>query len=288
MLPTMTDSDSNHDRHAGNEHAWVSLTTDYGLRDGFVAACRGVIATIAPHATAIDISHDVPPQDVRAGAAIVAQTAPYLPTAVHLVVVDPGVGTTRRGLVVVAEHGLLVGPDNGVLLPPARALGGIRHAIELSDPSWWLPGVTRTFHGRDVFAPVTAQLATGTPPSRMGRHLPTPDLVEPPTAISTMHEHQLRTEVVLVDRFGNLQLATPAGQLPWHDPPHLHLRTRDTDRWLTWATTFADVAHGQPLALVDSAGWLALAVNGGSAAHHLDLEPGDIVDLEPDQRPHPT
>ncbi len=277
----MRDRDSDDGDTHGNQYPWVSLTTDYGLRDGFVAACRGVIAGIAPHATAIDISHDVPPQDVRAGAAIVAQTAPYLPNAVHLVVVDPGVGTARRGLVISAERGLLVGPDNGVLLPPARALGGIRDAFELSDPSWWLPGTSRTFHGRDVFAPVTARLATGTPPSRMGRHLPIPDLVEPPTAISTVHEHRLRAEVVLIDHFGNLQLATPADQLPWHQPPHLHLRARGTDRLLPWANTFADVADGQPLALIDSAGRLALAVNGGSAAAHLDLDRGDIIELDP-------
>ena len=111
---------------------WVSFTTDYGTDDGFVAACEGVIARVAPPVRVLHVSHTVPAQDVRRGAALLAQTAPYLPPAVHLAVVDPGVGTERRGAVLVAAEGVLVGPDNGLLVPAAEALGGVREAYELT------------------------------------------------------------------------------------------------------------------------------------------------------------
>ena len=104
---------------------WISMTTDYGVDDGFVGVCKGVIARLAPQVRTIDITHNVPPQDVRRGAAVLAQTAPYLPPAVHLAVVDPGVGTARRGLAIIAGGGVLVGPDNGLLAPAADALGEI-------------------------------------------------------------------------------------------------------------------------------------------------------------------
>ena len=115
-------------------YGWVSFTTDYGTADGFVAAVKGVIAGIAPDARVLDVTHQVPPQDVRRGAAVLAQTAPWLPPAVHLAVVDPGVGTDRRGVAVVAGRSVLVGPDNGLLLPAASALGGVRAAYELAAP----------------------------------------------------------------------------------------------------------------------------------------------------------
>ena len=118
---------------------WISFTTDYGLDDGFVAACVGVIARIAPAARVLHVSHAVPPQNVRQGAAVLADTVPYLPSGVHLAVVDPGVGTSRRPIVIETGDGLLVGPDNGLLMPAADQLGGIRAAYELSEPDYRLP-----------------------------------------------------------------------------------------------------------------------------------------------------
>ncbi|MEV1147882.1 SAM-dependent chlorinase/fluorinase, partial [Micromonospora sp. NPDC049799] len=142
---------------------WISLTTDYGLADGFVAACHGMIARLAPTARVIDVTHLVPAADVRRGATVLAQTVPYLPAGVHVAVVDPGVGTERRGVVLDTPDGLLVGPDNGLLLDAAAALGGIRVAAELANAEWFAPRVSATFHGRDVFAPVAARLALGAP-----------------------------------------------------------------------------------------------------------------------------
>ena len=142
-------------------YGWISLTTDYGTFDGFVAACHGAIARIAPEVRVIDVTHHVPPADVARGAAVLAQTAPYLPESVHCAVVDPGVGTSRRGIAIGTPNGVLVGPDNGLLIRAAEALGGIDSVVELANKDWFLGDISRTFHGRDVFAPAAARIATG-------------------------------------------------------------------------------------------------------------------------------
>src|SRR6266545_825126 len=142
-------------------YGWISLTTDYGTFDGFVAACHGAIARIAPDVRVIDVTHHVPPADVPRGAAVLAQTAPHLPLSVHCAVVDPGVGTARRGIAIETPNGALVGPDNGLLVWAAEALGGIDEVVELANKDWFLGDVSRTFHGRDIFAPAAARIASG-------------------------------------------------------------------------------------------------------------------------------
>ncbi|MBO0870042.1 MAG: SAM-dependent chlorinase/fluorinase, partial [Micromonosporaceae bacterium] len=137
-------------------YGWVSFTTDYGLRDGFVAAMHGVLARQAPWVRVIDITHQVNPGDVAGGAAVLAQTVRHLPAAVHVAVVDPGVGTARRAIAVQTPGGVLVGPDNGLLPGAARELGGVTAVVHLTNPAWHAPAVSPTFHGRDIFAPVAA------------------------------------------------------------------------------------------------------------------------------------
>jgi S-adenosyl-L-methionine hydrolase (adenosine-forming) len=190
---------------------WVSFTTDYGTADGFVAACKGVLGRLAPDVRVIDVTHQVPAQDVRRGAAVLAQTAPWLPPAVHLAVVDPGVGTQRRGIAVVTGHGILVGPDNGLLPPAADALGGSTAAYELADPAFHLPRVSTTFHGRDVFAPVAARLCLGLDPAALGP--PVDELVRLPVPAVHIGPGRLGAEVLTVDVFGNVQLAAGAADL---------------------------------------------------------------------------
>ena len=138
---------------------YLSFLTDYGLEDGFVAACHGVGARIAPHADIIDVTHLVPPGDIRRGATVLAQTVPYLPPAVHVAVVDPGVGTARRGIAVAAGDSVFIGPDNGLLSWALAAVGGADRAFSLTNRELWLSRVTPTFHGRDIFMPVAAHLA---------------------------------------------------------------------------------------------------------------------------------
>jgi S-adenosyl-L-methionine hydrolase (adenosine-forming) len=259
---------------------WVSFTTDYGEADGFVAACRGVIARIAPAVRVIDVSHQVPPQDVRRGAGVLAQTVPWLPPAVHLAVVDPGVGTERRGVCIVAGQSALVGPDNGLLLPAADILGGPCEAYELENPQYWQPTVSATFHGRDVFAPVVGHLCNGVQPAALGRSLPVDSLTRPTAPIVAVGVARIEAEVQAVDGFGNVQLAATAADLAasglaYGSPVSVQLR-RSVRRALL-GETFGDVGHGELVVYVDSAAYLAIAVNGGSAAAALNVRTGDTV-----------
>ncbi|SCL31853.1 SAM hydrolase/SAM-dependent halogenase family protein [Micromonospora inyonensis] len=251
---------------------WVSLTTDYGLSDGFVAACHGVIARLAPQVRVIDVTHLVPPTDVRHGAAVLAQTVPFLPAGVHVAVVDPGVGTSRRGIAVEAPGGLLVGPDNGLLVPAAEALGGVRAAVELTNPRWLAPEVSRTFHGRDVFAPVAARLATGASLAEAGPALDPADLVRLPEPVLEVTPTGFTAEVLTVDHFGNVQLAAPPSVLA-DRPPTLRVGGHEA----VHGRTFGDAPPGQIVIYVDSADRVAVAVNGGRAADRLGVRPGDPV-----------
>jgi S-adenosylmethionine hydrolase len=248
------------------EFDYVSFTTDYGLSDGFVAACHGQIARLAPPVRVIDVTHMIAPGDVTRGAAVLAQTVPYLPTAVHLAVVDPGVGTQRRAVVLQTPKGLLVGPDNGLLIWAADALGGITSAHELSTPDT----ASRTFHGRDVFAPAAAKLAIGslTP----GPAIDPESLVRLPDPVVAIGEGWIEAEVLTIDRFGNVQLAAPGAYL--HQLPD---RVTIGGCRAMRGETFSDAPSGGMVVFADSANQLAIAVNGGRAAVMLAVNPGDIV-----------
>jgi S-adenosyl-L-methionine hydrolase (adenosine-forming) len=261
---------------------WISLCTDYGCADGFVAACHGVIARIASHARVLDVTHAITPGDVRHGSVVLADTLPWLPPAVHVAVVDPGVGTARRGVALVSGDTVLIGPDNGLLLPAARALGGVRAAYELVEPAYRLPAVSATFHGRDVFAPAAAHLAVGVPPDALGPMVDPASLVDLPAPVCDVNGTRIRVEVLTVDHFGNVALAAGAAELA---AMGLETGASATLRWPTGAQpvrlgrTFGDVAEGDLILLIDSAGHLAVARRAGSAARHTGLKPGAVVEL---------
>lgn len=248
------------------EFDYISFTTDYGLSDGFVASCHGVIARLAPPVKVIDVTHQIAPGEVTRAAAVLAQTVPHLPPAVHLAVVDPGVGTRRRAVVLRTPNGLLVGPDNGVLMWAAQALGGVSEAFELSTPDT----ASRTFHGRDVFAPAAARLAVGSLPQ--GPAVNPADLVRLPDPVVAMGDGWIEAEVLTIDRFGNVQLAAPGSY--WEQLPDT--LTVGGCRAIR-GETFADAAPGGLVVFTDSAGHLAVAVNGGRAAVMLAVNPGDLV-----------
>lgn len=258
---------------------WISFTTDYGLSDGFVAACHGVIARIVPQVRVLDVTHLVPPQDVRHGALVLAQVVPYLPPAVHLAVVDPGVGTARRGIALTTAAGALVGPDNGLLLPAAQALGGIVAAHELQAAEYRLSQVTRTFHGRDVFAPAAAHLAGGLDIAALGSEIDPDLLARLPSPRVVAQPGRVETEVLTVDHFGNLQLGGTLAQLGAEPGETVHIKLSGKDETATVGATFADVPQGRPVLFADSAGQLALAINGGSAAASFAARPGVPVVL---------
>jgi S-adenosylmethionine hydrolase len=252
---------------------WITLTTDYGLADGFVAACHGVIARTAPKAQVIDVSHAVPPQDVRRGAAVLAQVVPYMPPGVHMAVVDPGVGTGRRGVVVVAGESVLVGPDNGLLLPAAAALGGAKGAYELTAEEYRLPTVSHTFHGRDVFAPAAGHLTLGVPPAGFGPEVDPSTLVRLPDPKVVIASQKLTSDVLSVDHFGNVQLAATVRDIIATGLllPGASVRVRIGMHAVeaTIGRTFDDVEPGEALVFVDSAGHVAIAVNQGFASSLL-------------------
>jgi S-adenosyl-L-methionine hydrolase (adenosine-forming) len=253
----------------------ISFTTDYGLSDGFVAACHGVLARLAPHARIIDVTHLVPPGEVAQGATVLAQTVPHLPVGVHVAVVDPGVGTARRSVLVETPTGLLVGPDNGLLPAAAEALGGARRAVVLDNPDWHLPVVAPTFHGRDVFAPVAARLAMGGDPSDAGTEILPNSLVRLPEPVLVLGDSWLEAEVTAVDRFGNVQLAAPGTALDGYPSAVLIGGLRAAR-----GRTFGDARAGELVVYVDSAGRVAVAVNGGRAVVALGVSHGDVLRVE--------
>jgi S-adenosyl-L-methionine hydrolase (adenosine-forming) len=262
---------------------WVGFLSDYGLSDCFVGVCQGVIAQIAPTVRVIDICHEIPPGDLRLGAALLAQSAPYMPKGVLLAIVDPGVGTKRRALVVRTVNGsCLVGPDNGLLLPAARVLGGIESAYEITKSDLMRRPVSATFHGRDVFAPVAARVAAGMDPARVGAPLAVDDLVHLAEPVARLTAHRLEGEVLTVDRYGNVQTSLGARLLAdggLSEGATLRLNCRTGEVQVPFKYTFADVADGMVVGYIDSAGMFAVALNGRSASLEYDLRPGDPVAL---------
>jgi S-adenosyl-L-methionine hydrolase (adenosine-forming) len=247
----------------------IAFLTDYGSRDGFAAVCHGVIARIAPGERVLDVSHDVPAHDVRHGARVLARAAEYLPACTYVAVVDPGVGTSRRGIALLAGESVLIGPDNGLLLPAAEVLGGVAEARELGNPALRLPKVDRTFHGRDIFAPAAAHLAAGVAFAEVGPVVDVSDLVRLPEPRWTLSEAGLTADVTYVDVFGNVQLA-PDGDLlsriaAQTDVVDIHHEARTPARASVGAA-FGDVGFGELVLYVDADSRLAIAVNSGSAA----------------------
>jgi S-adenosylmethionine hydrolase len=266
---------------------FLSFLTDYHLIDHFVGTCHGVIATIAPEARVLDLTHQVPRGDVRQGALTLAQSISYLPVAVHLAVVDPGVGTERRAVAVLAQDHVLVGPDNGLLLWAADALGGARHAYELAESAYRLRPVSATFHGRDVFAPAAAHVAAGLAPAKLGPPVDVDSLVRLPDPVCVVVGGAVHGEVIAVDTFGNAQTSVRADTLaragidPAGPGAHLLLSAHGhaAPQPVSYGRTFADVPPGEAVAFLDSAGQLALAVNRGEASAYFGLRVGSQVTI---------
>ncbi|MGQ0536274.1 MAG: SAM hydrolase/SAM-dependent halogenase family protein [Methanobacteriota archaeon] len=241
----------------------ITLTTDYG-EGPYAGAVKGVIYRLNPEAVVVDITHGVPPQDVRAGAFVLAQAVREFPPAVHLCIVDPGVGTDRAAIVVRCAKGTLVGPDNGVLWPAAEALGA-KEVYVADDPEYWLPKVSATFHGRDVFAPIATYLDLGMEPSELGR--PANVWTKLGFGSARKTDDSVTGEVIYVDPFGNV-VTNIAGDLTSDFPNGAAVEVGLGGRSLRlrYAARFADVGPKAPLAYVGSAGFLEFAVREGSAA----------------------
>jgi S-adenosylmethionine hydrolase len=253
----------------------ITLLTDFGLADTYVGQVKGAILSVAPEAALVDLTHAVPAQDVVAGAFLLWAAVEVFPSgSVHLAVVDPGVGSARRG--VAARSGrsdVFVGPDNGLLVPALEHLGGVDAAVELVESAYWRPSPASTFHGRDVFGPVAAHLSLGVALDRLGPNVVLQRPFELPQPLS--EGQRLRGEVLHLDTFGNLITNLPAERLPARysvDVAGLSIEPQPS---------YQAVAPGMLLALVGSSGLLEISARDASAAAILGATRGARVDVLP-------
>ena len=269
-------------------HPVIGFLTDFGL-DGAAAICRGVMLSIARDAQIIDISHTVAKYAIRDGAYLLWSVVPWLPIGVHVAVVDPGVGTDRRSIGLRTARGdVLIGPDNGLLVPAADRLGGVTEARTLENREWLLPRTSATFHGRDVFAPVAAHLALGAPFESAGQPIDPATLVRLDVPVPVVEAGRLRTGITYVDSFGNLRLGGGVADLVSALGPIEPGTARAIEAWepqdaqapvARWSRTFGEAPAGELLVYEDSSGNLALAESSGSAASRLGLASGARIGI---------
>ncbi len=260
---------------------FITFLSDFGLQDDFVGTCHGVIKRIAPDAEIIDITHGIPPHEVLQGALVLANTLPYMPEGVHLAVVDPGVGGQRRALALRSGDGrLFVGPDNGLLCPAADRLGGIQEAHELTNPDYALDTVSRTFHGRDLFAPAAAHLALGAELGDLGPPVDPDALARIDLPTAEVGENRIRATVLYIDRFGNIELNLSREQLQQAEVTpgmQVEIELALERYYAVVGRTFADARLGDIIIYEDAYRNIALAISGGNAAAMFGATPGQEV-----------
>ena len=264
---------------------FVSFLSDYGRGDEFVGVCHAVMLDIAPHVRIVDITHDIPPFDVRAGGLALVRAVQYLPEGVVLAIVDPGVGTDRRCIAVEVEHGFLVGPDNGLLAPAVAMLGGPRRVVSLENEEHHLPAPGPTFAGRDIMAPAAARLCAGLELTQLGPEVDPVTLSPGLVPLPELTDGTITAEVLWVDRFGNCQLNVDPqmlAELGASEGDAVEVRIGDNGRRARWVHTFADAKQSELILLVDSYGTLALAYDRQSAAAQLKVRAGSKITLVPE------
>lgn len=262
----------------------ICFTSDFGTGDTWVGVCHAVVYRACPQARVVDLAHDIQPFDIRKAAAVAASGVWQLPEAIHLVVVDPGVGGSRRDLCLVTGEGtVLIGPDNGVLIPATWRSGGIAEAYAIEPESLTFRAPLATFHARDVLAPAAAALACGVEPSAVGGSVAPASLAPAPFSPCHRDAGGFVAEVVDIERFGSMRFAVTSDDLSTMVGSAHVLRmsyghiTVDAPIGMT----FSDVAEGDPVVMFDSSGWLTLAVRMGSAAEQYGAEVGDAWRIDP-------
>jgi S-adenosyl-L-methionine hydrolase (adenosine-forming) len=255
----------------------ITLTSDFGLKDPYVAEMKGAILTINPNATIIEVTHQAEKFNVRMGAFMLASVAPYFPKGtVHLAVVDPGVGTERNAILIESKLGFFVGPDNGVLVLEAQNQG-IKHIYRLTNPKFMLPNVSGTFHGRDVFAPVAAHLDMGVKPKEFGPEIS--EVVTPEFASVERRKGTLIGEVLHIDIFGNIITNINHKNLLQHQSKTLKIKLPTVSLELAFGKTYAQAKIKEPIALIGSHGFLEIALNQGSAAEKFAVKAKDKFEV---------
>ncbi len=256
----------------------ITLTTDFGISDAYVGVMKGVILGINPNVQIVDITHAVPPQDIHEAAFLIHSMYPYFPEGtIHTVVVDPGVGSDRRAIVCQTDRASFVCPDNGILTYLLQEIENgdeqPTRVVEIENEDYFLPAVSNTFHGRDIFAPVAAHLSLAVPLENIGP--PVQNLVRLPIPMFYVSEHKLTGQIIKIDRFGNAITNIPEDALPTNMSTY-EIRIGQT--YLTRINrAYAESEVGELLAIIGSFGMLEIAVNGGSAVERLGLKRGDAV-----------
>ncbi|MFQ5759153.1 MAG: S-adenosyl-l-methionine hydroxide adenosyltransferase family protein [Candidatus Bathyarchaeia archaeon] len=258
--------------------AVITLLSDFGSKDPYVAEMKAVILSICPETRIVDISHEIETFDVHMGAFILASAAPYFPQGtIHVGVVDPGVGTKRRPIIVEAEQGFYVGPDNGLLMLSARK-EGISHAYNISNPQYMRPEVSRTFHGRDIFAPAAAHLAKGHSPFEFGTEIH--DYVLPKFAEPQLRNEGFLGEVLHIDCFGNIITNISVRDLEKIGACEgclLHVELKDKVLDLKLCSAYGQVPAERALAIIGSSDFLEISVNQANASQIFGVKTGDSV-----------
>ncbi len=259
----------------------ISFLSDYGLEDEFVGVVKSVIRTIAPHATVVDLTHNIAPHDTRAGGLALARAIQYVDSGIVLAVVDPGVGTARKAVAIEVANGegVFVGPDNGLLASAIAMTGGAERAVVLTNEEYHLPAPGPTFAGRDVFAPVAAHLANGVPIGALGEEIDPALLLPGILPLNTRDGDTIVCEVLWVDRYGNAQLNVDADELA-DLGERILVRGGTTMRTAVLADTYGAIPAGAVGLVVDSYGLVSVCLDRRSAADELALHPGAEVRLE--------
>ena len=256
----------------------ITLLTDFGLRDPYVAEMKAVILSICPDAKIVDISHEVRKFDVRMGAFILAQAARYFPEgSIHVAVVDPGVGTERRPIIAETNRNLYVGPDNGLLMLSALK-AGLRCVYGITNPKYMLRKVSRTFHGRDIFSCAAAHLANGVSPSEFGPAVENP--IVPEYAEPKIVGDEIIGEVIHVDGFGNIITNISVADLEEigiREGDELKVRIKDKTTILILCAAYGEVQVGEPLSIIGGSGFLELSINQGNAANEFNINAGEQI-----------
>jgi S-adenosylmethionine hydrolase len=260
----------------------ITFLSDYGTGDEFVGVVHSVLRSIAPHAAVIDLTHEVPAYDVRAGSLTLGRAAQYLCPGVVLAVVDPGVGTERRAVAIEVGGGqsILVGPDNGLLASAVAMSGGATAVVELVDPAYQLDAPGPTFAGRDVFAPAAAHLAAGADLAALGPDVPAADLIEVHLAEPDVEHGKIGGEVLDVDRFGNVRLNVRPSHLAaagLAEAAAVHIATLGQEADAPRISTYGSVGVGQYGVIVDAWEWIAIIRYEANAAADLGVQSGDVV-----------
>jgi S-adenosylmethionine hydrolase len=262
----------------------VSFLTDYGHVDEFVGVCKAVMLGFAPQLTIIDVSHDIPRHDIRAGALALVRAVQYLPEGIVLAVVDPGVGTDRRAIAVETEGGIFLGPDNGLLAPAVAMVGGSARAVSLTNEDYHLPAPGPTFAGRDILAPAAGYLAAGVPLGALGEEIDPVGMVPGLVSLPNEENGALVGEVWWVDHFGNCQLNIDPAELARLGAEvggSVELRIGGQSRMARWVRSYAEAKPSELIVLVDSYGLLSVAFDRRSAADECNLRAGAGVTVVP-------